>query len=208
MASAKHKPGSALLLLLIAVAIVAMLYMVNLRGLFGPALSAPPRGIEERPWLLEDLLIPEGRPVALPKPPKPVLHAPLTLSGPAVRNDAPRGDVRITLAPDGRVRAVWQAAYTHPPKQYQLEASAAGNIDLKQTCLDADGRDTSHLFFIARGPYRLITDDPAAGRTEETGTVWLLGCLRPDRTAHGTLTLTTDQQWATVYPFTARPETE
>ncbi len=201
-----HKTGSAMLIVLLAVAIVAMLYMVNIQAIFGPTRSAAPTGIEQRPWLLEELLVAEGESVRLPKSPKPTLNAPIALTGEVRRNDEPRGTVRITLDTDGRVQAKWEAAYTHAPKQYTLTAEATGNIDVKTTYKDADGSDRRRLFFIAQGPYRLLTDDPQTGRTEETGTAWLLGYLRPDGRADGTWTLTTDRQWAAVYTFAAKTE--
>ena len=198
-----NKRGAVLLVVLAAVAIVMLLYMVNIRAIFGPSLRTPPRGIEERPWLLEDLLVAEGQPIRLPKAPKPTLNVPLTLAGPVSRNDAPRGTVQITLGDDGRVRADWQAEYAHPPKQYHLTAEVSGNIDIQQTFTGADGRDKSRLFFIAKGPYRLLTEDPETGRSEETGAAWLLGYLSPDGRAEGALTLTIDRQWAVVYQYTA-----
>jgi hypothetical protein len=52
----------------------------------------------------------------------------------------------------------------------------------------------------------LITDDPETGQKEENGTVWLLGYLRPNGQAEGTLTLTTDQEWAAVYEYTGKKD--
>jgi hypothetical protein len=198
-----NKRGVVLLVVLMAVAILMLLYMVNIQAIFGPSLQTAPQGIEERPWLLEDLLVAEGQPIRLPKAPKPTLNAPLTLTGQVSRNTELRGTVQIAVSSDGRVRADWQAEYSHPPKQYQLTAALSGNIDTQQTYHDANGPDKSRLFLIAKGPYRLLTEDPATGLAEEIGTAWLLGYLSPDGRAEGTLTLTTDRQWAVVYQYTA-----
>lgn len=203
MLSTSKQRGAVLIALLMAVAILMVLYMVNLQGLFGPALHHPPVGIEERPWLLEELLVAEGQSIRLPKSPKPMLESDIALWGSVHRNNEPRGDVKITIKTDGRVEAEWKTTYAHQEKQYALEGSAAGNIDIKQAYEDADGVDKSRLFFIGKGPYRLVTDNPETGRSEENGTVWLLGYLRPNGQAEGTLTLTTDQQWAGVYEYTA-----
>jgi len=152
---------------------------------------------------LEELLVPQGVTIRLPKSPKPTLGEPIALSGPVTRNADLRGTVTLTLATDGRVQAQWTAAYTHEQKQYRLEATATGNIDIKETYQDANGTDKSRLFFIAKGPYRLHTQDAKTGDSEEIGTVYLLGYLRPNGQAEGTLTLTTDQQWSAVYNYTS-----
>ena len=107
MYSASKQRGAVLIALLMAVAILMVLYMVNLRGLFGPSLNRPPVGIEERPWLLEELLAAEGQAIRLPKLPKPTLGSKIALNGPVFRNDEPRGDVHITIKTDGRVEAEW-----------------------------------------------------------------------------------------------------
>jgi len=206
MYSASKQRGAVLIALLMAVAILMVLYMVNLRGLFGPSLNRPPVGIEERPWLLEELLAAEGQAIRLPKLPKPTLGSKIALNGPVFRNDEPRGDVHITIKTDGRVEAEWNTTYTHKEKHYALTARAGGNIDIKQAYEDTDGVDKSRLFFIGKGPYRLITDDPETGQKEENGTVWLLGYLRPNGQAEGTLTLTTDQEWAAVYEYTGKKD--
>ena len=204
MFSRINNRGSALLMLLIAIAILAILYTIDIRAIFGLALSTHPAGVEQHPWALEELLVPEGEPIRLPKRPKPTLGQAMMLSGQAVRDDLPRGNVTIMVAADGRVQAQWTADYTHQQKQYHVEATAAGNIDINQTYADANGKDKSRLFFIAKGPYNLITHDPQTGPSEENGTVWLLGYLRPNGQAQGTLTLTTDQQWSAVYHYTAQ----
>ena len=206
MHSTSKQRGAVLIALLMAVAILMVLYLVNLQGLFGPALHHPPIGIEERPWLREELLAAEGQAIRLPKSPKPTLDSGITLSGSVHRNDEPRGDVTITIKTDGHVQAEWKTTEAHKEKQYALEGSAAGNIDIKQAYEDADGVDKTRLFFIGKGPYRLVTDHPETGRSEENGTVWLLGYLRPNGQAEGTLTLTTDQQWAGVYEYAAEKE--
>lgn len=203
MLSKSKQSGSALLMLLMAIAIMAILCTIDMRALFGPALATHPAGVEQHPWVLEELLAAEGAAIRLPKSPKPMLDEPIAVSGPVSRNAEPRGTVSITLAADGRVQAQWVAAYTHEQKQYQLEATAAGNIDIKQTYEDANGRDKSRLFFIAKGPYSLQKQDSQTGDSKEAGTVYLLGYLRPDGQAEGTLTLTTDQQWSAVYQYTA-----
>jgi len=195
--------GFVLIAVLVAIAVLMILYAVQMRGIFGPSLPTSPSGIEDHPWLLEDLLVAEGRPVVLPHSPKLSLDKPITLRGDVQREDAPRGTIAIRLNTDGRIEADWKTDYTHGQKQYRLDAAMRGNIDVKQTYQDENGKDKRRLFFIAQGMYRQHIRDPQTGDSEETGTVWLLGYVSPDGRADGTLTLTTDRQWSAVYRYVA-----
>ncbi len=198
--------GFVLIAIVVAIAILMMLYAVQMRGIFGPSLPSQPSGIEDHPWLLEELLIAEGSAIALPRSPKVLLDKPHTLSGAVKRDDASRGTVTIRLHTDGRVEADWLAEYAHGSTQYRLDAAMKGNIDVRQTYQDANGKDKRRLFFIAQGAYRQQTRDPQSGQSQESGAVWLLGYVTPDGRAEGTLTLTTDRQWSAVYRYSVQQQ--
>ena len=63
----KHKKnnGFAILIVLVAVVILMLLYFVQIDTLFGPSLPSEPAGIEEHPWVLEELLIAEDQPISV-----------------------------------------------------------------------------------------------------------------------------------------------
>jgi hypothetical protein len=201
---AKHK-GYAILIVLIAVAIMLMLAGVQMRTLFVGKGPKPSTGIEQRPWLLEELLAGPQETIKLPRPPKPQFAESLDVSGPVSRDAAERGTVSIHFDTDGRVRAAWQTAYRHDQQTITLSAEMNGNIDVAQAYEDADGKDKSRLFFIAQGPYLKQTADPAVPVPDEQGTVWLTGWLTTDHRAAGHLTLTTDRKWSAVFDWTAPP---
>jgi hypothetical protein len=193
--------GYAILIVLIAVAILMLLYFVQMDTLFRPGRPTQPTGIEERPWLLEDRLIPERQGVAIPSPPKPALNESFEITAPVSRNEAPRGQVVIAFGTDGRLVARWECGWTEEKRDNRIEASMKGNIDVGRTYEDAGGKDKSRLFFIAKGSYLKTTVVPKIGVTQEQGTAYLLGWLRPDRSAVGYVTITTDQKWAAAYAF-------
>ncbi|MCI0499531.1 MAG: hypothetical protein L0Y36_07610 [Planctomycetales bacterium] len=204
----KHKrsqPGGyAILIVLIAAAILMLLYFVQIDAFFGPRQPGrQPTGIEQRPWLLEDRLVPEGGGVAIPNPPKPELNEPFEIAAPVSRNAAPRGQVVIAFAPDGRILARWECGWAEDERSNRIRAEMKGNIDAGRTYEDASGKDKSRLFFIAKGGYRKTAAGPGTDSAQEQGTAWLIGWLRPDRSAAGYITITTDQAWAAAYAFEA-----
>lgn len=201
----KHK-GSAILMVLIAVAIILLLSAVQMKTLFGPGLPRQPIGVEERPWQLKKLLVAEGESIKLPRSPKMKLDKVLMVSANATRNDAPRGTVGVTFNPDGHISAVWDCVYAYDEKTLSISAELAGNIHVKQTYEDENGRDKSRLFFIAKGKYLKATTTEAVGTTEEKGTAWMLGWLLPDGSVEGHVTITTDQTWSAAYAFSTQKQ--
>ena len=195
------RKGSALLIVLIAVAIILLLYAVQMRTLFGPGLPTQPIGAEERPWQLKKFLVAEGGHIKLPRSPKIKLSKPLTISADVIRNEAARGTTTITFNADGRISAVWDCHYAYDEKILAISAEMVGNIHVKQMYEDENGRDESRLFFIAKGTYLKTTTTTAIGTTKEKGTAWLLGWLRPDGSIEGHVTITTDQTWSAAYEF-------
>lgn len=193
------------MIVLIAVAIMLILAGVQMRTLFVGKGPRPSTGIEQRPWLLEELLARPEEAIKLPRPPKPQFAESLDVSGPVMRDAVERGTVSIHFDTDGRIRATWRSAYRHDEQSITLSAEMNGNIHVKQTYEDADGKDKSRLFFIAEGPYLKQTADPAVAVPDENGTVWLTGWLGSDHRAEGHLTLTTDRTWSAVFDWTAAP---
>lgn len=200
----KHK-GYALLIVLIAVAILLILYAVQMKPLFKPETTTNrPIGVEQHPWMLAELLVPEGKDVKLPRSPKPQLNEPRTINAAVSRNAEPRGKAAINFGTDGRIKATWNCEYAYDGQTHSITAQMAGNVNVKQTFEDQNGPDKSRLFFIAKGNYVKAT----ASQTAEKGTCWMLGWLKPDGAVEGHITITTDQQWAAAYAFTGPIESE
>ncbi|MBL7214629.1 MAG: hypothetical protein ISS71_03005 [Phycisphaerae bacterium] len=200
----KHH-GYAILIVLIAVAILLLLYATQMKTLFVPNVPKQPTGIEQRPWLLEDYLVAENESVKLPRSPKPQISEAFALNGRVTRDNAERGTVVIHFDTDGRIRATWTSEYTSNEQTHALTAEMDGNINVKQTYEDPNGKDKSRLFFIAKGPYLKKAAAVKTSIAEEKGTAWLIGWLKPDHTADGYITITTDRKWSAVYELTALP---
>ena len=195
--------GFAILIVLVAVAILMLLYFVQIDTFFGGGPRSQPAGMEQHPWVLEELLVPEGEDIKLPRSPKPDLNEPFSVSAPVRRNDADRGTVTLSFDTHGRMTAQWQCAYEQTGQEYHIDAEMKGNISVKRTYEDAQGKDKSRLFFIAKGPYTKEPLGDTAAFGGEKGTCWLTGWLGPGRRVQGYVTITTDQQWAAAYAFTA-----
>jgi len=199
--NSKKDNGFVILIVLIAVAILMLLYFVQIDTLFGPGLPSRPAGVEQHPWVLEALLVPEGEGVKVPRRPKLQLNEPFTLTLPVTRNDADRGEISIAFDMYGRIAGNWQCSYEQDGITYQVVAETSGNINAKQTYQDENGKDKSRLFFIAKGHYTKTPLAQAPDALGEKGQCWLTGWIRPDRTIEGHITLTTNQQWAAAYAF-------
>lgn len=204
MTAKNRKNGFALLIVLAAIAIMMLLYFVQMDTLFEPSIPTAPAEIEKRPWTYENLLVPAGKTLKKPKAPKPLLTEPFELSGSAERNSQPRGQVKIAFDTDGRIMATWQTEYAGDGKTHAITTQMTGNVSTKMT-YEADGRkDETRLFFIAKGQYVHLTETQT-GTTREQGDAYAIGWLAPDRTAEGFVTITTDQTWSMEFAFTAAP---
>lgn len=194
-----------MLIVLAAIAIIMLLYVIQMDTLFQPTLPSAPATIEKQPWADEHLLIPAEKTVKKPKAPKPLLTERFEIAGPAERAGQPRGQVQIILDTDGRVKAAWATEYSSEGKTHKINAEMAGNVNVKMDYQNANGQDETRLFFIAKGPYEHQTSayGSATYISQEKGTAWLTGWLMPDRTAEGFVTITTDQKWSAEFAFEA-----
>ena len=192
-------------MVLVVVAIMMVLYFVQIDAFFGPRLPGQSAGIEKHPWVLAELLVPADQPVKLPRRPKPTLEAPLTCDMAATLDNADRGTAEITFETNGRVQSRWECVYTSTDIEYRIEAAMDGNVVAKRTYSDENGKDKSRLFFIAKGRYTKTAtqgniDAEKMKELGEQGTAWLTGWLKPNLTAEGCyITITTNQEWAGVY---------
>ncbi|MEN8128377.1 MAG: hypothetical protein ABFR90_11340, partial [Planctomycetota bacterium] len=176
-------------------------YFVQIDALFGPGLPSETADIEEHPWVLEALLVPEDEDIKLPRSPKPELDESFSVSAPVVRNQVQRGTVTLAFDTAGRIKARWQCVYEQAEQHYQTVADMNGNIHVKRTYQDEEGKDKSRLFFIAKGGYTKAPLKSTESIGSEKGAAWLIGWIEPDHRIEGHVTITTDQEWAAAYAF-------
>lgn len=200
----KNNGYAAILILLIVLAIGMMIYFMDIRAIWGPGLQFDKNSNkpENRPWQMEDLLVPENQTVSVPGKRQPELLEPVMINASVQRNNAPRGNLHLLFGKDCRVTADWVSGYEHDKTKYQLESRMKGNIVPSKLYSDPNhNEDPTRLFFIAKGPYTQTAKTHDNLSQTEQGTAYILGWLCPDNSAEGTITITTDQKWSAVYNF-------
>ncbi len=189
---------------LIVIAIIAILYFMQISSLF--RISVPPGSkgkTYRKPWHDEDRLLGPDTIIELPKPPKPGIDEPFTLEADVTRNDQNRGVITLEFMDNGKVNGSWYCSYSYDEKHYTCEAGFSGNIDVEVTYRNDEGKkDKTQLYFITKGNYAKetyveSTDDSSI----ENGIVYVTGFIEPDHSASGKLTITTDKEWSAQYQW-------
>ena len=141
----------------------------------------------------------------MPDPPKPQLSKPIRIAADVLREGNPRGIITLEFATNGEVSGKWDCSYAYEQSQYSYAAGFKGNIDVEETYVDQDGnQDESKLFFITKGTFTKTTANQTSGISSGTdGCVYVTGWLNPDHSAHGRITITTDETWSAVYTWNA-----
>ena len=189
----KVQNGFVVLIVLVAIAIVAILYMVNMTAIFG---LKPGMGPSEKPlWQEEHRIVGPEVFIKLPKAPKPLLDNPVSITGQVTRKDSYRGEITIEFNHIGEVAGNWKGSYLHDYEQYTFDAEFAGNIDVSKTYSAKEKKDKSKLYFITKGNY---TQTVLNKRTENVstteGVIYTAGWLNPDYSADGKLQITTEDK--------------
>ena len=158
-----------------------------------------------RPWLECEKILESDRLISLPEPPKPQLSKPIQIATDVMREEDPRGKVTLEFATSGEVSGNWNCSYSHEQRQYSYTADFKGNIDIEDTYVDQNGKaDKSQLFFITKGTFIKTIVNQSSGISSQTeGDVYVTGWLGSDYSAHGRITITTDETWSAVYTWNA-----
>ncbi len=206
-----RRGGFVLLLVLVAVAILMLLYFIDINALFGPSIPSKEGAVKHRPWLEEDRIVPSDKLIKLPRPPKPELNKPLAVTARVRLNESERGTVTLDFTVAGEVAGTWYCEYSHDNRNYTFDAAFAGNIDVTKIyskgknpdeSSPSEGLDESKLYLITKGTYRQTGYDIVAGtETFEQGLVYVTGWLSPDYSAEGLITITTDKTWSAAYAW-------
>ncbi|MCK5172435.1 MAG: hypothetical protein KAR47_03540 [Planctomycetes bacterium] len=199
--------GSALLMLLITVAIVMMLYFADFRAIFGPGITTRSSRSEYRPWLDEHRIANPDKIIEMPKPPKPTLDDPVSLVANVTREGSDRGKLKLRFSNVGETAGRWRCQYSHQDRDYTFDSEFAGNIDAEKTYSQGPETDGSQLFFITRGSYRKTIRNTATDvLTAEEGIVYVTGYMKPDHSAAGLITITNqDHSWSASYQWQTAP---
>lgn len=209
----RHPKGFMGLTVLISVVIVLILYMSIMRAFFPD--SVPGSFVkQDRPWRLDDLILPPDKLVDMPKAPQLVIDDAFELKAAVSRKGSDRGFADLKFDENGIVSGKWECNYTHEEREYGYIAMFAGNIvtDKKaESTGESPSRheisDESLLFFIVKGKYSQRVYHPDMGEKLTTGIIYLTGWVGPDKSLKGLLTITTNDledknKWIVSYELT------
>ena len=206
--SANNKNGYVLLVLLLAIVIIALLYMIDLTAMFGPREIKKIDPYAERPWFEEQrLLNPQDFPVKQTgKGGKVIIENKTILKGAVHYEEEKRGDIEITADANGLVKGHWECAYQYTGSSYANSAEFAGNIDPTKTYQDKAGKNKQPLYFIAKGKYQQTKTDTATGNQWATKeTIYVVGWIQKDGSAKGKLFLMTADGGNAEYDWRTNP---
>lgn len=200
--------GSALLVVLAAIVIIAMLYMIDLTAMFGPV--DPNRQYEERPWFEEQRLVEKAN---LPvkqrgKGGKTLILNETVLAGPVERKGETRGEIEIIVEPNGFVQGHWQCSYEYADSKtsYIIKANFEGNIDPTKIFEGKEGKNKKLLYFITKGKYEQIKTDKEGKQWPSKETVYVVGWIDKDYSAKGKIFLMTADGGNAEYDWRTKAE--
>lgn len=200
-----YSRGFVLLLVLVAVAILAILYIMQMEAFFGLVAPGRQSTAMHKPWLEEDRIVPSDKLIKLPEPPKPELNKPLTVTARVRLNESERGTVILDFTVAGEVTGAWHCEYSHDNRNYTFDAAFAGNVDVSKTYSKGKTTDESKLYFITKGAYSQTGYDVVASTEPfKQGLAYVTGWLSPDYSAEGLITVTTDKTWSAAYAWQTR----
>ncbi|MGA2915289.1 MAG: hypothetical protein ABSE89_04620 [Sedimentisphaerales bacterium] len=189
-----HKNGYIMLVLLIGVVILAILYMIDLTAMFGPIGKTDIYA--ERPWFEEKRLLDEKDFPILQtgKKGKVVISEQTKLTSSAQHNNENRGNIEITIDPNGKAYGRWNCAYQYPDSGYTIVAEFAGNIDPTKIYEDKTGKNKQLLYFITKGnSQQTKTDIKTNNQLTSEEVIYVVGWIQKDYSAKGKLFLMTEE---------------
>jgi hypothetical protein len=200
----RKQDGYILIMLLVVIAIGLTIYYMDIMWMStdGRMLRNPQPQDQNQPWDKEALIRGPNQPAApIPEDSnKPRITNTLNLAGPVEMKKELRGNVNLTITPEGSISGSWQCSYSYTHAAYEITAEFGGNTDAFH---NASG-DLSKLLLVAKGHFTQKATNLDSGEvTESEGLVYLNGWLNRDFTASGTLSTTTDKKWHADYIFSA-----
>ena len=206
--------GFAILIVVVAIAIVLMLYAMQF-SVFFPSASHP-EGKDRKPWEEESRLWdPNFPPPTLKFPNKKIkpkrdmyLTGPVDLAEAVESRDLQRGEISLYITPSGLVDGTWDCEYSHSDISYVIKADFAGNIDPSRTyIIRKKEKDPKPLYFFTKGRYTKTAHDSSTKKKETTsGPVYVTGFLLSQDEAEGKIIMTSDDKtWTALHTFFATP---
>lgn len=210
--SKSSRPGYAILMLLVVVAIGLILYWIDINALFGnmPESVDPGSSHEVLPWeKKKSLLKREQEANTDVSEGQPVINRNIFIEA-TVEQSNTTGDFIVTISPDGRVAGSWYADYnkgTNPRMNYVMNARFKGNVDPTVVFFDENGEDLTKLFFIAKGEISILASNFSGGGIQNSiQKIWVTGWLDPDYKAKGEMMLITGRNTYQTFNWESTPK--
>lgn len=133
---------------------------------------------------------------------KVVITEQTKLAGTVQRNNESRGNIEITIDPNGKAFGRWNCAYQYPDSSYTIDAYFAGNIDPTKIYEDKTGKNKQLLYFITKGKYKQTkTDIKTNNSWPSEEAIYVVGWINKNYSSKGKLFLMTSEGGKTEYDW-------
>jgi hypothetical protein len=200
-----RRSGYAFLMILIALAIIVLLYSVFFSGGFNKSVDVDSHE-NVLPWSQEYRLLDKDKEVPPTLPAQPKLDKIIGFDLNARQDDQHRGELAIVIDTAGRVSGYWKGNYYNAQKTHFaiLGGSFKGNVDPSNIFADENGKEyPAMLYFIAKGKFLLKESDLKSKLAHRGGTIYITGWLGSDYSTFGEVTITSDNKYYEVFDFSA-----
>ena len=198
--SKTNRSGSAILLILVVVAIGVILYFIDLSAIFStlPTSENPASSHEVLPWEhKEKLLMPGQEPDIGLSQDQPSIDNGIDIVATVEQSNTAR-DFIVNIAPDGTVQGGWYADYNKgkkPRMNYVMSAGFKGNIDPTVIFFDENGEDPTKLFLVAKGEISILASNLDGGAVHNSiQDIWVSGWVDKEQEAKGEMLLITGKK--------------
>ena len=210
-----NRPAFALLMLLIVVAIGMLIYYFALYPVDRKAAREQKQSPDKYPWVEEwrikgsRMRKPRNAAEQAPSEEQPKITEILLFKADAKQQRDDRGQISLTIAPDGIAEGYWTGEYdTGSPHMNCVVVSAnfKGNTDPSKVYSDQEGRDRSKLYFITKGKYLILETNFENSQVRNVGGhIYVTGWISDDYSITGKITITPDKKTLQSFNWQASP---
>lgn len=204
----RNRPASALVGLLIVIALVFLVYFVQ--WYLRKTAKDPDICYDLTPWKEWRLRQSSEKPQQEPSEEQPDITETVRFDTNAELRSEPRGEIWLAMHPDGTVMGSWYGRYYKKPKiNFDIMGGGFnGHTYPRKIYRGEDGEDRSKLYFIAKGTFLVAeTDFEKDKLIHRSGDIYVTGWVSPDYSAMGKITITSDEKYFETFDWKAiRPD--
>ncbi len=158
------------------------------------------------PWNEQGSILPPGKmPQFKLSSEQPQLTEALRYKAQVEQGGQPRGDIKVLIYPDGRVKGIWNGEYDQPNDVHCviLAANFTGNIDPSKRFVKSD---PSKLYFLTAGTSTLMETNLSTSRNRGiNGFIYVRGWIDPNYAVVGELIITENKRTYETFSWDALP---